>query len=108
MSSYSFRNILTQSPEKVKVTVLAVLGVGLSFAHIDPSLLETVGVGIAIERLLDLFYVAPIKNAQAAAVAASHEEEKTAEALNGIELGKKLAARPLKAHQLSESEEEQQ
>lgn len=93
---YSLRNVLTQSPEKVKVTVLAVLGVVAGLRGWDPDLLETVGVGIAIERLLDLFYVAPVRNAGAREVQVQHEGE----VLKGIELGKQLAStprRPLRA-----------
>lgn len=95
---YSLRNVLTQSPEKVKVTILAVLGVLAGLRGWDPDLLETVGVGIAIERILDLFYVAPVRTAQAATAEQAHQDEKTVEALNGIELGQQLArARPLRA-----------
>lgn len=64
MSNYSLSNVLTQAPEKVKVTILAVLGVAFGLRGWEPSLLETTGVGIAIERVLDLFYVAPVRKAQ--------------------------------------------
>jgi len=77
---YSLKNILTQSPEKVKVTILSVIGVVLALAtDIDPSLLETVGLGIAIERVLDLLYVAPIRNVQNERIA-----------LQGIALGRQM------------------
>lgn len=67
---YNLKNVLSQSPEKVKTAVLSVVGVTLGILsstgviHIDPSLLETVGAGIAIERTLDLFYVAPTNRAK--------------------------------------------
>lgn len=91
---YSLKNIFTQSPEKVKTTLLAVVGVYLSlFTSLDPSLLETVGAGIAIERILDLFYVAPVRNAQI-----------ETEALKAIDLGRQIGSytvpqpeRPLRA-----------
>lgn len=77
---YRLGNVLTQSPEKVKVTVLAVGGVFVAlFTDADPTLLETVGVGIAVERLLDLFYVAPQAKVNA-----------ETEALKAIDLGKQL------------------
>ena len=81
MSYYNLRNVLTQSPEKIKVTVLAVLGVvGAVIFNWEPDLLETVGVGIAVERLLDLFYVAPVQNA---------DREKRF--LESVQLGKTLS-----------------
>jgi hypothetical protein len=83
---YRFRNVLLQSPEKVKVAVLAVLGVVAGLRGWDPDLLETVGVGIAIERLLDLFYVAPVARANT-----------EAETLKAIDLGQQLARRPLRS-----------
>ena len=85
--AYSLANVLTASPEKVKVTILAVGGVACALAGLQPTLLETVGVGIAVERLLDLFYVAP-------QVAANRDDA----ALQAIDLGKQLAPRrPLRA-----------
>lgn len=97
MGNYSLKNVFTQSPEKVKVTILAVLGVAAGLRGWDPDLLETVGVGIAIERVLDLFYVAPVRTGQAEVVAAAQAEEKTEKALQGIELGKLVARqRPLR------------
>lgn len=81
MSSYNLRNVLTQSPDKIKNTVLAVLGVGVIVgAFGDPDGAIVVGVGIAIERVLDLFYVAPVRNAS--------EEKKT---LESIQFGKTLS-----------------
>lgn len=77
---YSIRNVLTQSPDKVKNTILAVAGVGIALlTDADPSLLETVGAGIAIERVLDLLYAAPVKKA--------NDEART---LEGIDLGRQL------------------
>lgn len=86
---YQLRAVLYQSPDKVKTAVMAVLGVGLALlTDVEPSLLETVGAGIALERLLDLFYAAPVKKA---------EETRTWKALEGeslkaIDLGLQLAA----------------
>lgn len=88
--SYKLRNVFTQSPEKVKVTLLSVLGVVAGIRGWDPTLLETVGVGIAIERTLDLFYVAPVRNAQMVHV----QQANDAAAINGIALGKQLAQAP--------------
>lgn len=94
MSNYSLENVLTQSPEKVKITVLSVLGVIAGVRGWDPNLLETVGVGFAIERTLDLFYVAPVRNAQIEAVAQAHQDEKDTATLSGIALGQQIAAGP--------------
>lgn len=81
VAMYSLKNVLTQSPEKVKVTLMAVVGVVVALAtDLDPTLLETVGVGFAIERVLDLFYVAPVKR--------SNDDAAT---LQAIDLGKQLA-----------------
>lgn len=79
MNYYNLKNVLTQSPEKLKLAILAVLGIAAGVRGWDPDLLETVGVGFAIERVLDLFYAAPVKDAA--------EERK---ALEGIELGRQL------------------
>lgn len=94
VSAYSLSNVLTQSPEKVKLWLMSVLGVVAGVRGWDPSLLETVGVGFAIERTLDLIYVAPVRNAQAINVHQAHENAKTEQALNGIKLGQQLAAVP--------------
>lgn len=96
---YSFKQLAQQSPEKIKVTLLAVAGVAIAlFTNADPTLLETVGAGIAIERLLDLFYVAPVNKAKEEAVWQAVDELATTKALEGIELGKQLArVRPLPA-----------
>lgn len=96
LSAYSLSNVLTQSPEKVKLWLMSVLGIVAGVRGWDPSLLETVGVGFAIERTLDLLYVAPVRSAQALNVQQAHNDAKTEQALNGIELGKQLArVRPL-------------
>lgn len=77
---YSWKNIFTKSPEEVKVAALAIVGVVLAlFTDVDPSLLETVGAGIALERFLNLVYVAPTQRHNVEAIA-----------LQGVELGKKL------------------
>lgn len=84
---YSLKNALTQSPEKVKVTVLAVAGIVCGLLGLDASVLETVGAGIAIERVLDLFYVAPVR-----------KSINEAETLKAIDLGQQLRrSRPLEA-----------
>lgn len=99
MSSYSFKNVLTQSPEKVKVTILAVLGVVAGLRGWDPDLLETVGVGIAIERVLDLLYVAPVRRAGEVEARATAETE----ALKAIDLGKQLASAPRRPLQVGDA-----
>lgn len=76
---YDLKNVLNQSPEKVKVAVLAVGGVVCAMAGLDPSLIETVGVGIAVERVLDLLYVAPKQQA--------NQEEQF---LKALDMGKRL------------------
>jgi hypothetical protein len=94
MTMYSLGNVFTQSPEKVKITALSVLGVIAGVRGWDPNLLEAVGVGIAIERTLDLFYVAPVRTAQIDAVIQTHQDEKDAAALSGIALGRQIAGAP--------------
>lgn len=96
-SAYALRNVLVQAPEKVKQTVLAVLGCGVIYATARGYTVDGAFVaafGIAVERVLDLFYVAPVRTAQAAAAAEAHEQDKADVALKGIELGKQLAAQP--------------
>lgn len=79
-SRYNFRNVLTQSPDKIKNTILAVLGVLVVVgAFGDPGGEVVAGVGIAIERALDLLYVAPVKNAS-----------ETNQFLHTVELGKQV------------------
>lgn len=78
---YSFKNIFTKSPEEVKVAILAIIGVILALGtDVDPSLLETVGAGIALERFLNLVYVAPTQRANVDTIA-----------MQGVALGKQLA-----------------
>lgn len=79
---YSLGAVLTQTPEKVKQTVLSVAGAGVIFATARGYTVDgafVAAVGIAVERLLDLFYVAPVRNAQTEITT-----------LKGIELGKTL------------------
>lgn len=96
VSAYALSNVLTQSPEKVKLWFMSVLGIVAGIRGWDPSLLETVGVGFALERTLDLLYVAPVRNAQAINVQQAHDDAKTEQALNGIELGRQLGrVRPI-------------
>jgi hypothetical protein len=86
---YSLKNVLTQSPDKVKSTVLAVLGVAViiaTYRGYDIGGDVVAAIGIAIERVLDLFYVAPVKVAQEE-VALSELHDHT---LQAIELGQKL------------------
>lgn len=85
---YSFRQVLQQSPEKIKVVVLAVGGAICAAKGLQPDLWETLGVGLAVERTLDLFYVAPIKQAQA-----------EAHALTAFENVRLKASRPLRPPQ---------
>lgn len=83
---YNLKNVLTQSPDKIKTTVLAIIGVVLALAtNVEPTLLETVGAGIALERALDLFYVAPVKKAE--------EERQLVAVGEAIEDAKKQAPR---------------
>lgn len=64
---YSLKNVLTQTPEKVKNTILAI---GAAVAGVMAQAgynvdIATVGlIGLAGERVLDLFYVAPTRAAQ--------------------------------------------
>lgn len=99
-SRYRFRAVLEQSPEKVKTAILSILGVTLGILDaagvwsMSPDLLETVGVGIALERLLDLFYVAPVNKAQDAVALQVLQEE----TLKAIDLGTQLRPRrPIQA-----------
>ncbi len=78
---YNFRNVFTQSPEKIKNTSLSILAVLVIVGVFgDPDGSVVAGVGIAIERFLDLLYVAPVKNAS--------DERKTLEA---IDFGKQIS-----------------
>jgi hypothetical protein len=82
VSYYNLKNVLTQSPEKIKATILSLLGVLVIIGVFgDPGGEVVAGVGIAIERFIDLFYVAPVKNAA--------DETKT---LQAIDLGKQIAS----------------
>lgn len=62
--AYSLKNAMNQKPEMIKNTVTAVLVVIVYFLGKDPSLLEAAGVGFAVEKVLDMFYVEPIKQAE--------------------------------------------
>lgn len=62
--AYSLKNVMNQKPEMIKNTVTAVLVVVVYLLGKDPSLLEAAGVGFAIEKVLDLFYVEPIRQAE--------------------------------------------
>lgn len=64
---YSLKNVLTQSPEKVKSTFLSLGAVGVLIATargfvVDGAFVASAGIGL--ERLLDLFYVAPTRTNQ--------------------------------------------
>jgi hypothetical protein len=61
--AYSFKNVLNQRPEMIKNTVTAIIVVVLYAAGKDPSLLEAAGVGFAIEKVLSLLYVEPVRQA---------------------------------------------
>ncbi len=61
--AYSLKNVMDRKPEMIKNTVTAVIVVFMYVLGKDPSLLETAGVGFAIEKVLDLFYVEPTRSA---------------------------------------------
>lgn len=86
---YSLKNVLTQSPDKVKSTVLSVLAVAViiaTYRGYDIGGDVVAAVGIAVERVLDLFYVAPVKAVQEeAALIELHDHT-----LHAIDLGQKL------------------
>lgn len=82
---YSFRQVLQNSPEKIKVVVLSVGAVICAAMGLEPNLWETLGIGLAVERLLDLFWVAPINQAK-----------NEAHALTAFENVRLKAARPLR------------
>lgn len=77
---YSIGNALTQAPDKMKNTVLAVLGALVVIGVIEASGEEVAAVGIAVERVLDLLYAAPLKK--------KNEEAHT---LRAIDFGKQIA-----------------
>lgn len=62
---YNLKAALNQSPEALKNTIIAVVGVAAAARGWDPDLFETLGVGLALEKVLTVFYVAPIREAQA-------------------------------------------
>lgn len=79
---YSLRNVLTQSPEKVKSSLLSVMGCVVIFYATRGYVIDgafVAAVGIATERTLDLFYVAPVR---------------TSQTLQAIDLGRQLGPQP--------------
>lgn len=83
--AYSLKNVMNQKPEMIKNTITAVLVVVVYVLGNDPSLLEAAGVGFAIEKVLDLFYVEPIRQAEnekQALVAFEQVRLETAEAIH--------------------------
>lgn len=83
--AYSLKNVMNQKPEMIKNTITAVLVVVVFVVGNDPSLLEAAGVGFAIEKVLDLFYVEPIRQAEnekQALVAFEKVRLETAEAIH--------------------------
>lgn len=62
--AYSLKNVMNQKPEMIKNAVTAVLVVIVFLLGRNPSLIEAAGVGLAIEKLLDLLYVEPIRQAE--------------------------------------------
>lgn len=69
---YSLRNLLAQSPEKVKNWFLRVSAAGVIYATAKGYAVDgafVAAVGIALESTLDLLYVAPVRQAQAEAAA---------------------------------------
>lgn len=69
---YSMKALLAQSPEKIKNWVLAVGAAGvIVFAARGYTITGEMvaAVGLAVERTLDLLYVAPVRQAQSEAAA---------------------------------------
>lgn len=88
---YSLKVLLTQSPEKIKNWLLTVGGVGVIVATARGYVVDgafVAAVGLAIERTLDMFYVAPIN-------AAKNE----AHALTAFENVRLRSQRPIQGHQ---------
>ncbi len=85
--AYSFKNVLNQRPEMIKNTVTAIIVVVLYALGKDPSLLEAAGVGFAIEKILSLLYVEPVRQAL--------NSDKALIAFQNVRL--EAAKRPLKA-----------
>lgn len=79
-SDYNWRNVLVSSPEDIKWTVLAGLTLAGAIAGLSPDLWETLGMGVFIERLLNLFYVKPVRKALS-----------EADQIRGIALGQAIA-----------------
>lgn len=80
IGSYNWKAMFTQSPETIKWLVLAWLAVIGAAKGLEPTLWETLGVGTAIERTLNAFYVIPVSKAK---------DEATV--LKSIDLGRQLA-----------------
>lgn len=94
-TGYALKNVLSQAPEKVKSSVLAIGGAiviifGVAGYSVSGEIVAAGGV--IVERLLDLFYVAPIKKgAENQAL-----QDLNDHTLGAIDLGKQLArTRPL-------------
>lgn len=62
---YDLHTILTRSPESIKDAIATVAAVVLHFLGASPTLLETAGVWIAFEKVLNLVYVKPVAEANA-------------------------------------------
>lgn len=85
-SYYSLKNLLVQSPEEIKTAILAVITLICAALGLDPDLITTLGVGLVIERLLNLLYVKPVKRVQERAAL----NELADHTLRSIDLGQKL------------------
>lgn len=57
---YSIRNILVQEPNAVRGGVLAVLAVLVMTQVVTVSAEAVAGIGLAVEVVLNLFYVKPL------------------------------------------------
>lgn len=57
---YSIRNILVQEPNAVRGAVLAVLAVLVMTQVVTVSAEAVAGIGLAVEVVLNLFYVKPL------------------------------------------------
>lgn len=60
MSNYSLANVFTQEPGRVKTAILAVLATLVITGVVTVSVQGAAAIGVAVEALLDLFYVRPL------------------------------------------------
>lgn len=64
---YDPRQILKQTPENVKWLFMSALGLFGAWRGWAPDLIDTLGVGLFVERLLQALYVNPTNNVKQAA-----------------------------------------